>query len=83
MALMNSQRFLQFHPMVMFMVVAYVNSCFIINRQNLFSCFLKTDLEHKFLSLQQNISPYSYCRKPVVVERISADGKPAHGRTSI
>jgi hypothetical protein len=40
---------------------------------------MKTHLEHKFLSLQQNISPYSYCRKSVVVERISADGKPAHG----
>jgi len=31
---LNSQRFLQFHPKVM--LVAYVNSCFIIIRQNFF-----------------------------------------------
>ena len=32
---LNSQRFLQFHPTVM--LVVYVNSCFIIIRQNFFS----------------------------------------------
>ena len=36
---LNSQRFLQFHPTVM-LVVAYVNYCFIIIHQNLFSCFI-------------------------------------------
>ena len=49
---LNSQRFLQFHPTVM--LVVYVNSCFIIIRQNFFP-----------VSFSSRIMKFSYCRVQV------------------